>query len=236
MAIFTMAMLTLAIPTMAILSYTYELPAACQAATVAAVERVAARAICELVALLPAAAAPPPAAAHALLRAAQTAQAASASNTDVSAGLQLRYCAALRQLAWRHRAARQPAPPGVPTEALLVAALRVATAAATRGGRGGDEGEGEGGRQASKPARRGGAAAAAAAMEAAAAAVQLQALALQAIAAWLEHGWPWHIELQPEPPTVAARATYGCSMCHVRLQPVPPTVAGDRGVARARGA
>jgi hypothetical protein len=74
------------------------LPAACQAATVAAVERVAARAICELVALLPAAVAPPAAAAHALLRAAQTAQAAPASNTDATAGLQLRYCAALRQL------------------------------------------------------------------------------------------------------------------------------------------
>ena len=159
------------------------LPAACQAATVAAVERVAARAICELVALLPAAALPPPAAAHALLRAAQTAQAGSTDATGV--GLQLRYCAALRQLAWRHRMARQPAPPGAPAEALLVAALRIATAAAARGSR---DDESQGG----KPARRGGggAAAAAAAMEEAAAAVQLQALALQAIAAWLEHAVP----------------------------------------------
>ena len=159
------------------------LPAACQAATVAAVERVAARAICELVALLPAAALPPPAAAHALLRAAQTVQAGSTDATGV--GLQLRYCAALRQLAWRHRMARQPAPPGAPAEALLVAALRIATAAAARGSRD-DESQG------AKPARRGGggAAAAAAAMEEAAAAVQLQALALQAIAAWLEHAVP----------------------------------------------
>jgi len=132
------------------------LPAACQAATVAAVERVAARAICELVALLPAAALPPPAAAHALLRAAQTVQAGSTDATGV--GLQLRYCAALRQLAWRHRMARQPAPPGAPAEALLVAALRIATAAAARGSR---DDESQGG----KPARRagGGAAAAAAA-------------------------------------------------------------------------
>ena len=75
----------------------------------------------------------------------QTAGAAAASHTDTHAGLQLRFCAALRQLAWRHRAARRPAPPGAPTEPLLVAALRVATAAAARVGRDGDGDGGDGG-------------------------------------------------------------------------------------------
>ena len=66
-----------------------------------------------------------------------------------------------------------------------MAALRTATAAAARGSRD-DESQGV----SLRGAAAGAAAAAAAMEEEAAAAVQLQALALQAIAAWLEHAVP----------------------------------------------
>ena len=36
-----------------------------------------------------------------------------------------------------------------------------------------------------------------------------------------------YIRLQPVPPTVAASASYGCSLCFLRLQPLPPTVAAS---------
>ena len=147
------------------------LPTACKAAQAAAVERGAACAVAEMVALLPAGAPPPPAAAQALVRAAQ-----SASATD--GGLQLRVCAAARSLARRHAASRKTSPRSSPTEALLMHVLRAAQPADDEGGGGGGGG---GGRTRNKQQQL-------LQLQRSVPPSQLQIVALQAIEQWLRHG------------------------------------------------